>query len=380
MLIHIIPGLGIGGAETNLFRLLASPASDPKTTMVVTLAYEGHYAELLRARGYRVLCLGINKSPKAMIGFVRLLGLIAGQRGSLRLVSWMYHASLIVSLARLLSFKRARHVWMVRHSLADWSQEKPLTRVVIRLCAWASKTPGLRPALIVYNAKRCRQEHEARGYPGRLGDVVPNGFNVEAYQPVPPEQKAARRADLGLLELGLKPQAPVIVYAGRYSLVKNLPLFLQALARVFDQSSQAQALIIGRDTGPDNPALAPLIAALPQERLLFLGERTDLAQLLPAGDLFCLSSNSEGFPNVLVEAGLSGLLLVATDAGDADQILASPAQLCPVGDADRLAAALLASLALDPQEAARRTCDQRQHLVERYALSGQQAKLQALFG
>ena len=53
------------------------------------------------------------------------------------------------------------------------------------------------------------------------------------------------------------------------------------------------------------------------ERIKFLGERSDVHDLMTSFDLFCLSSRAEGFPNVIGEAMASGLPCVTTDVGDA---------------------------------------------------------------
>jgi glycosyltransferase involved in cell wall biosynthesis len=47
----------------------------------------------------------------------------------------------------------------------------------------------------------------------------------------------------------------------------------------------------------------------------FLGQVTDLPRLLWASDMVMLTSDTEGVPGVLIEAGLSGLPVVATDVG-----------------------------------------------------------------
>jgi glycosyltransferase involved in cell wall biosynthesis len=91
------------------------------------------------------------------------------------------------------------------------------------------------------------------------------------------------------------------------------------------------------------------------DRVTFHGEldRTALAALYCAADLFCLPSHREGFPLVVVEAMAAGLPVVATPVGAVGDLLTDSGGgvLVPVGDARALAKALSA-LAQDPDRRA----------------------------
>ena len=82
-------------------------------------------------------------------------------------------------------------------------------------------------------------------------------------------------------------------------------------------------------------------------RVLLLGERGDVPQILPAFDVFALSSHWEGEPIALLEAMAAGLPCVATATEGAREILgddSSSGHLVPVGDVDRFADALASLL------------------------------------
>jgi glycosyltransferase involved in cell wall biosynthesis len=66
----------------------------------------------------------------------------------------------------------------------------------------------------------------------------------------------------------------------------------------------------------------------------------DVPYFLSAMDIFCLSSVSEAFPNVVVEAMAMGLPCVATRAGDAADILGNDEFIVPVSDPHALHGAL----------------------------------------
>jgi glycosyltransferase involved in cell wall biosynthesis len=78
-------------------------------------------------------------------------------------------------------------------------------------------------------------------------------------------------------------------------------------------------------------------------RVIFLGRRADVAQLLPLFDAFALTSSSEGLPLTILEAMAAGLPVVSTSVGAISEAVVEgqTGHLVPVGDSDRLASALL---------------------------------------
>ena len=78
-------------------------------------------------------------------------------------------------------------------------------------------------------------------------------------------------------------------------------------------------------------------------RVVFLGRRTDVAELLPLFDVFAMSSLSEGLPLTLLEAMAAGLPCVSTAVGAIPEAIVEgrTGLLVPPGDPGRLAEALL---------------------------------------
>jgi glycosyltransferase involved in cell wall biosynthesis len=76
----------------------------------------------------------------------------------------------------------------------------------------------------------------------------------------------------------------------------------------------------------------------------FLGQRDDVATLLAGFDLFCLSSRSEGFPNVVGEAMACAVPCVTTDVGDAAELVGETGWVVPPRAPEALAVTLHAAL------------------------------------
>lgn len=113
---------------------------------------------------------------------------------------------------------------------------------------------------------------------------------------------------------------PVVLAVGRLSHEKNLPLLLEAFARL-RRGRPARLLLLGE--GPDRPALEALAERLGiAADVDFAGFATNPFPAMRAADLYVMSSRFEGLPNALVQAMACGARLISTD--------------CPTGPAEIL--------------------------------------------
>jgi glycosyltransferase involved in cell wall biosynthesis len=98
--------------------------------------------------------------------------------------------------------------------------------------------------------------------------------------------------------------------------------------------------------GPEHGRLLEFVTSRPgwADRVLFLGRRTDVPELLNAMDVYVLPSVSEGICNSLLEAMAAGLPVIATATGGNPEVAVdgNSGLLFPVGDARLLAQRLLA--------------------------------------
>lgn len=107
-----------------------------------------------------------------------------------------------------------------------------------------------------------------------------------------------------------------VVFVGRLIHVKRVDRLLRALALIRHSSPAIQSFIVG--DGPEREYLEGLAheLGLSDEILCFLGRRNDIPSILLQCDIFVLTSNHEGFPNVLLEAMAASLPVITTPAGD----------------------------------------------------------------
>lgn len=115
-------------------------------------------------------------------------------------------------------------------------------------------------------------------------------------------------------ELGAPAAAPVVIGVGRLSREKRWDRFLRVVARLRRELPELRAWIVGE--GSERRVLERRAAAAnPPLEVRLTGLRADVADLLSAADLLLLTSDSEGMPSVVLEAGYLGLPVVATDVG-----------------------------------------------------------------
>ncbi|WP_238432024.1 glycosyltransferase [Streptomyces cavernae] len=137
--------------------------------------------------------------------------------------------------------------------------------------------------------------------------VVPPGTTL----PAAPERPEARRL------LGLPPEVPVVAYVGRVTGIKRPDRFLAVAREVRRAVPGARFVMCGEgDLRPDPAAVTEL-----GDALHLLGWRADVETVYAAADLVLLTSDNEGMPVSLIEAGLAGVPAVATDVGSVAEVV-----------------------------------------------------------
>src|SRR6266849_3221549 len=135
MIVHIITGLGRGGAEGVLYRLCAECQGSGDKHTVISLMDRGVYGDRLESVGVTLHCISMPRGRITLKGVFQLYFLL--RRYSQTVVqTWMYHADLIGGvIARLAGVKAV--VWGIRGPL-DLQETTFTTRTIVQLSAWLS--------------------------------------------------------------------------------------------------------------------------------------------------------------------------------------------------------------------------------------------------
>ncbi|WP_420961622.1 glycosyltransferase [Brucella sp. IR073] len=177
------------------------------------------------------------------------------------------------------------------------------------------------------------RELVARGYPAAKVTVIHN--------PLPQAVAASDQSHGWRQDLAAMGAGPIIVTAGRLVPVKDHRTLLDAFALL--RAKQPARLVIFGEGPLDGELRVQARQAGIGDAVLFAGYVNDPQACYAVADLFVLSSTSEGFGNVLVEAMAAGVPVVSTDAPHGPREILDNGRygmLVPVGDAPALAEAM----------------------------------------
>ncbi|MEZ5353950.1 MAG: glycosyltransferase [Bryobacteraceae bacterium] len=273
--LHLVPSLGMGGAERQLY-LLCRETEGRVSNRVTAIASEGRWAAPLREAGVEVECLHTPlKDPRVVW---RLASAVRRAQPDV-VHCWLPSANLLGALVAaghpvVASVRNvdAWKPWIYR--LADRAAERFWSAVVVNSFAGAAHTLS-------------------QGVAAEKVHVVPNGI-----EPRTPLTRLHRARTTVCAASRLVPQ-------------KRVDLVLD-VARALPE---ADFLIAG--DGPMREQLEREAGA----NVKLVGPQEDPAWLFASSDFFILTSEREGTSNALLEAMQAGCVPVATPAGDNARIV-----------------------------------------------------------
>jgi glycosyltransferase involved in cell wall biosynthesis len=358
--LHIIIGLDIGGAELMLKRLVESHQGNPDYGhSVISLTGIGKVGLDLRASGIEVMSLSMRSALDAPRILWRLVKLIRSIRPDI-VQTWMYHADLLGGLAARLAGTR-QIIWGVRCSGLT-PAGKPMTQRIVSLCSWTSY---FLPKAIVCCAETARLVHKNQGYDDSKMLVIPNGYDLSRFSVNSTMRDESRR------DFGFNDDEVVVGIVGRFDPLKDYRNFLRAAAIVATKIEKVKFLMVGRRINLENSELKKWLDEDGfASRFLLLGERSDVPECMAAMDMLCMSSSKEeGFPNVVCEAMAMSVPCVATDSGDASEIIADTGRIVPPGDSNALADALISMITRGTSERTRLGLLARRRIEQNYSIA-----------
>lgn len=148
------------------------------------------------------------------------------------------------------------------------------------------------------------------GLPDSQVVTIPNGRSGRRFRPWSADERL-----VGRRRLGLPADAPVLGLVGALRPEKRPDVAVRAVAAMPD----VHLVVVG--DGPDRGGLERLAGELVPGRVHVVGATDAVEDVLGVIDVIVVSSDSEGVPGVLIEAGLCGVPAVATDVGWVDEVV-----------------------------------------------------------
>lgn len=326
--VHVIGGLGQGGAEAVLLRLVQASLAHCRHT-VISLSDEGVYGAPLRQAGAKVITLGATRGSGMWQAFRQLRNLLRSMQPD-AVQTWMYHGNVIGGLAAR-SIGLNNVVWGIRNAGVSLEKSSRLARLTFRLGAWCS---AWLPRLIICCAQDARMRHEQAGYVGEKLVTIPNGYDLSRFT----HDEAGRTRLRKAWQVG--PETWLFGCVARWDPLKDHANLLEAFARLRQRYPDAplRCVLVGRDMDAGNQALVDMLQRLGiEDDVILAGPSQEIPAVMSALDTHVLSSLAEGFPNVVAEAMACGTPVVATDVGDAAMIVGPDGWLVPARDPAALA-------------------------------------------
>lgn len=145
------------------------------------------------------------------------------------------------------------------------------------------------------------------GRPEKFG-VMPPGLQLNFL----PEQKVARKA------LGIDTSGIVGAFIGRVTQIKRPDRFLDVVEKLSDRNIPVAFVVAGEGDLFSETQNRASGSKLPVQ---FLGWQSDVEQVLAAVDFVILTSDNEGMPLSLIQAGMASRPVVATNVGSVQEVV-----------------------------------------------------------
>lgn len=320
----VLPDMGGGGAERVAL------------TLIRAFIERGHDIDLVLMRGEGELLAELPSAVRLFdLESPGLLATLWGLRRYLRahrpdaVQASMWPLTIVAILARTLARSRARLVVSDHTTLSIHYDVGALLRAALRVTTslfypWAD-------ARVIVSKRAADDLARLSGLDRQSIAVIYNPIDA------PPTADQAGAAD----RLWSEGDGLRILSVGSLKAVKNYPLLIRAFARVA-QRRPARLTIVGQ--GPERDALAALAAAEGVgDRVMLPGYAANPWPYYASADLFVLSSDYEGFGNVLVEAMAMGVKVVSTDCESGPSEILDGGRfgrLVPCGEIEALAQAM----------------------------------------
>ena len=214
-------------------------------------------------------------------------------------------AGVIGRLASIFSFHSSLRVHTFHGHLLSGYFSSVMTRLVVLI----EMILALKTDVLVSVGEKVRDELLAK----KIG-------NFSKYRIFPPGlvlKPLAARND-ALASLGLDSSFTYVSFIGRITQIKRPDRFLEMVELVSRKNKNVKFLVAGGGDLLETCQKTAVEKSLP---VIFLGWRSDIENILSASDIVVLTSDNEGTPLSLIQAGLAGKPTVSTNVGSVKEIV-----------------------------------------------------------
>ena len=330
-ILYIINSLQIGGAEKNLVSLCnyLSNNNNIKNYEIHIISIDdisSYYKNYLK--NISIYELNYKKNNFFLV-FFRIYKLVKKINPDL-IHSWLYASDLVASAIAILQ-NRNNILWSIRSS-NTMNHLNFSSRIFVRLLAlFSSKIPKK----IIANSYNGKSDHVNLGYDESKIEVIHNGYNLTNLN----NSKNKNLREKLRMNLGIAKDQTLIGNIGRDHPMKDHITFVESAFFLKKKNKKVKFLILGKGIKKNVNLLNKIkLRKLEEDIVLMEPNSVEIGYIYQMLDIFCLtSSDSEGFPNVLVESIINNTLAVTTDVGDSKKIVNQNELIIPIKNAKKIA-------------------------------------------
>lgn len=299
-ILHILHSLQVGGLENGVVNLINRIDPERFDHAICCIASSGPMEERLR-RPLEIHCLGKGSAKDHMLPLKIARVVRAVRPDIVHTRNWgTIDGILGARLAGVRKIVHGEHGREAADPAGDNGRRKRVRKVLSPIVT----------RFVTVSSELCEWLVDDVGIPvGKVVQII-NGVDTERFTPA--DGKTEARARVGIASDG-----PVIGTVGRLDPVKDFQTLLRGFAGMVDgrEGNPGSWLVIA-GSGPEESRLKSLAVELGvAAKVMFLGERSDIPEVMRAMDIFVLPSIAEGVSNTVLEAMSSGLPVVATNVG-----------------------------------------------------------------
>jgi len=366
---QIVPTLDRSGAEKQVLLLCREQAKRGHEVEVGVLTRLGPLEQEFRDSGIPVTVIG--KPLKVDPFALRRLGRWMREKRFEVVQSWLFAANSYSRAAARLAYAAndpGRPVVIATEMAVDLWKSQWHFRIDRMLQTWCDTVTGNSQAVVDFYRDKAGIEAS------RLS-MIHSGIDPDEGNAIDESARHAAFETLGLPE----DAGPILMFAGRLAEQKRVADLLKAADILQHIYPKIRILIAGE--GPLRKSLGEFAAGLDlAEKAMFMGLRADMGTLYAAADIVVLPSSYEGLPNVVMEALLRAIPVVASAAPGTIELIENETTglLYPVGDSTELARSLQ-RLLRDPDMASRLGMAGRSMILDRFTVSHMADRFEALY-
>lgn len=291
---HIIGSLKpFGGTEKFLLNLINKSYNNNKIILIL-LSNNGKIKNKIN-RNVKIRIFDLSNLILFIKNIVKLCKYYNEEKPSF-VFTWLYHANFI-SLFLFLVNKNSSFFWNIRHSRI-YSFNSFKSFISFHICKFISNKV---PKEIIYNSFSAKKFHEAKGYSKKNSRVIFNGVNLN---------KIGQKHRSNKIILGM---------SSRWHKDKNHENLFQAITKL--KYKNFKLILCGQKINNKNEDLLYLLKKYNINNYELLGEIANMKKFFNKININLLSSDTESFPNAIIESMSFGVPSVSTNVGDVKNIM-----------------------------------------------------------